>query len=125
MEAVAYVVDLPRCVGFYRSALGLQVREAADGFCILVGDGVALTLVQVPDHIAIGIPITDPPERRSETPIKLVFPVSDIAATRALAAQWGGQVDPAEDEWTWAGTTRCDAIAPEGNVLQLSAPRLP
>lgn len=126
MEAVAYVVDLPRCVGFYRSVLGLQVRDAADGFCILDGNGATLTLVQVPDHIAIGITIStqtaNPPERRSDTPIKLIFTVADIAATRALAAQWGGLVDPVEAEWEWTGTTRCDGIDPEGNVFQVSAP---
>lgn len=122
MEAVAYVVDLPRCAGFYRSVLGLQVRDAADGHCALQGDGATLTLVQAPDHIAIGIRLADPPARRSDTPIKLVFAVADIAATRELAAQWGGQIDPVDAEWQWAGSIRCDGVDPEGNVLQVSEP---
>lgn len=123
MDAVTYAIDMPRCIDFYRAVLGLEVRQAGDGFCILAHDGSTLTLVQVPDHIAIGFRPSNPPARRADTPVKLVFSVASISATRAVAEQWGGQVDPAEAEWEWAGTTRCDGIDPEGNVFQVSAPR--
>jgi predicted enzyme related to lactoylglutathione lyase len=120
MEAVLYVVNMPRCVAFYRFVLDLKLDRAEDGFCVLSAPGTTLTLVQVPDHIAIGIQIGDPPERRSDTPIKLVFGVADIDATRVLAAQWGGYIDGADAQWQWAGTPRCDGVDPEGNVLQVS-----
>jgi predicted enzyme related to lactoylglutathione lyase len=122
MEAVAYVVNLRRCVDFYRVVLSLEILETGDGFCRLAGCGTELTLVQVPDHIAIGIQLEDPPRRRADTPIKLVFPVADIAAARALAGQMGGRIDPPQEQWHWAGTVRCDGVDPEGNVLQVSGP---
>lgn len=120
MEAVLYVIDLRRCTDFYRHVAGLDIHQAGDGFCLLGGAGMTMTLVQVPDNIAIGIEVGDPPERRSATPIKLVFPVSDIGATRVLAEQWGGGIDAVDAQWQWAGTIRCDGVDPEGNVLQVS-----
>lgn len=122
MEAVAYVVGLARCTAFYAEVLGLVVRESGDGFCVLQAAGGTLTLVQVPAEIAAEIAIEDPVERREQTPIKLVFPVVDIAHARSLAPRCGGLIDPVEAQWSWHGTERCDGIDPEGNVIQVSAP---
>lgn len=122
MEAVTYVVGLARCTAFYAEVLGLVVHETGDGFCVLQAAGATLTLVQVPAEIAAEIAIDDPVERREQTPIKLVFPVADIAHARSLAPRFGGLIDPVEAQWSWHGTDRCDGIDPEGNVIQVSAP---
>jgi catechol 2,3-dioxygenase-like lactoylglutathione lyase family enzyme len=122
MEAVIYVVDLERCVDFYAQVLGLVLREKSDGSCILDGQGLTLNMVQVPEAIAAEVELQDPPERREETPIKLVFEVADIASVRASAPAWGGSIDPVDAEWPWLGSVRCDGVDPEGNVLQVKAP---
>ena len=65
------------------------------------------------------MPATSPPARRSQTPIKLAMEVASISATRALAVDLGGRVDPVVGEWRFGDETRCDAVDPEGNVVQL------
>lgn len=122
MEAVTYVLDLSRSASFYSQVLGLVVRESGDGYCVMDGPGGTLTLVRVPEELAAGIDLADPPERREQTPIKVVFPVTDIAGTRALALSFGGVIDPVDAEWHWQGSVRCDGQDPEGNVLQVSSP---
>lgn len=122
MEAVIYVVDLERCLAFYSQVLGLVLRARSDGSCIVDGQGLTLNLVQVPEAIAREIDLREPPERRQETPIKLVFAVADITSVRASAPAWGGSIDPVEAQWPWLGSVRCDGVDPEGNVLQVSAP---
>lgn len=119
MEAVTYVVDLPRCVGFYAEVLGLQVRESGAGYCILDGASGTLTLVRIPEAIAAQIDIEVPPQRREQTPIKLIFPIPDISRARELATRFGGVIDPVP--WQWHGSDRCDGMDPEGNVLQVSS----
>lgn len=121
MDAVLYVVDLARMTAYYRDALGLDLTGVQDGAADLDCGGATLHLVQVPQHIAAGIEIASPPERREETPIKLVIAVDDLASARSRATALGGSVEPAEREWSWNGTTRVDAVDPEGNVVQLAA----
>jgi predicted enzyme related to lactoylglutathione lyase len=66
--------------------------------------------------------ITRPPERRTETPIKLVFATDRIARVRERAAALGGALSPPEHEWVWNGQRSCDGHDPEGNVLQFRQP---
>ena len=122
LGAVLYVVDLPRAVEFYRVTTNWSVQAQESGFATLESPSAqgstVLTLVRIPDEIAADIFISDPPQRREETPIKLSFAVADIATVRGLALTVGGFVDPADLEWTFGSIRVCDGHDPEGNVVQ-------
>ncbi len=118
-SAVIYVIDLPRMGAFYEQCFGLVPVETADSHMVLESGAWLLTLVRAPSRIADTIAITDPPSRRTDAPIKPVFAVRSIAATRATAAPLGGHIDPVDTQWQFRGSLRCDGIDPEGNVLQL------
>jgi len=123
LGAVVYALDLDRMVAFYTRALGLAVEQRDEGFVVLACGDTSVTLVQVPPHIAEQFPVSDPPQRREDTPIKLSFAVPSIAAARAAAPAHGGVVDPAEQEWEFGQVRVCDGHDPEGNVVQVREAR--
>lgn len=121
-SAVLYALDVARATRFYTAVVGMECVGDEETFAVLVSDVLELAVVRIPDEIAATIAIADPPVRREETPIKLVLEVTSIAAARAVAAAHGGSVDPATEEWQWGDDVVCDAVDPEGNVVQLREP---
>jgi len=117
--AVIFAKDLARVARFYEGVLGMQRLHAAVGHIVLESPQVQLVIHGIPARIAAGIQINQPPERRSDTAIKLFFPVASLSEARAKAAALGGQLDAADKEWTARGFRACDGHDPEGNVLQL------
>jgi hypothetical protein len=77
-----------------------------------------LVIVAIPEHIAASIELADPPLRRTETPIKLVFTVASIHAARTAARPLGGELNPPEREWQFQEFRICDGHDPEGNIVQ-------
>jgi predicted enzyme related to lactoylglutathione lyase len=122
LGAVLYVLDLDRAVRFYEVTTNWRVAGLESGFATLQSPSelasTVLTLVRIPEEIAADITITDPPERREETPIKLSFAVQSIAAVRSVAPSAGGVVDSPDMEWTFGAVRVCDGHDPEGNVVQ-------
>jgi len=117
--AVVYATNLERLRGFYARVAGLtMIRREAD-FAQLRAGGFELVLHQIPAHIAASLYLADPPQRREDSAIKLVFAVPSIAAARADATALGGIVDAPDREWRFDGWTICDGHDPEGNVIQL------
>ncbi|MCA9675119.1 MAG: VOC family protein [Kofleriaceae bacterium] len=114
--ALVYACDLDRLLAFYRDGLGLPVRERADGWAVLGDGGATLALHAIPAAIAATIELATPPVRRDDTPIKLIFTTTDLAATRARLEAHGAIMDPPRDP------RRCDGVDPEGNVFQIAAP---
>ena len=49
---------------------------------------------------------------------KPVFFVPSITRLRGLAESHGGVIEPVASEWSFNGVTVCDALDPEGNVIQ-------
>jgi predicted enzyme related to lactoylglutathione lyase len=117
--AVLYVKQLDRMSRFYRECFRLRTATRADDHCVLESDAWTLSLVVVPDEIAAAIHLTAPPRRREGTPIKLAFEVPSIDDLRLTVAGLGGRVDPRETRWDFAGSSHCDCVDPEGNVIQL------
>ena len=117
--AVLYAKDLPRLAEFYRAVVGLQVQTMQEGFAVLGHPPSQLVIVRIPKRIAETITIETPPQRREDTPIKLVFAVPDIVAARKSAAERNGEINPVEREWEFGGAKVCDGHDPEGNVFQL------
>jgi predicted enzyme related to lactoylglutathione lyase len=117
--AVLYAKDLGRLVDFYASVAGIAPQTIEKGYAILASGRSQFVIVRIPKRIADTIDIAAPPEVREDTPVKLVFGVEDIAHARDRAAELGGAVDAADDQWEFAGAAVCDGHDPEGNVFQL------
>ena len=123
--AVIYAKDRAHLAQFYARALGFAEVGDVDTATMLESDLLSLTIVQIPALYADDIVITDPPARREETPIKLVFDVADIAAARHDLPAHGGSVDPSSGEWVNPDGSRvCNGVDPEGNVLLLRQQRV-
>jgi predicted enzyme related to lactoylglutathione lyase len=116
--AVVYAKDLGRVSAFYAGVLGFRVAHSEGGYVVLESPAFQLVIVAIPEHIAETIDLAEPPVPRTDTPIKLVFPVASIEAARAAAASRGGELNPPEREWQFHGFRVCDGRDPEGNVVQ-------
>ncbi len=117
-----YAKDLDRLAAFYAGVAGLSTVHREPGLVVLQStDGLQLVLHAIPEAIARGIQIAEPPARRADVALKFFFSVPDLAAAGTLAAQLGGRWFDAE-RWTGPGFTVCNAMDPEGNVFQLRAP---
>ena len=114
---VIFVDDIARVAAFYQVVAGLRAVHAGDGHVVLEGAGHQLTIHALPDGVAARRYPT-----RDDSYIKLCLPVADIARARAAAASHGGEILPAEQEWTARGFRACDGRDPEGNVFQVRQP---
>lgn len=121
-SCVVFAKDVAALAQFY-GALADMVEIYADAdHRVLDQDSFQLVVHGIPPHIAQQIQITQPPQRREDTPIKLCLPVARIDAARREAAQRGGLVDPPAQEWAARGFRACDGMDPEGNVFQVREP---
>jgi predicted enzyme related to lactoylglutathione lyase len=120
--AVLYVNDLRRMRSFYRACFQMDVVDDAHDYSVLESEPFTLSLVTVPERIASTIVVSVPPSRREHVPIKLAFVVDSIEPLRPLFAELGGVVDPALTQWEFRGGIHCNAVDPEGNVIQLVQP---
>ena len=114
-RAILFAKDMKRMTAFYRDALGLRPlpEKSSEGWVEFEAGGAGLALHAIPDQIAQGIEILNPPRAREETPIKLVFQVDDLEAARAhLTAQGATMFKP-------RARSSCDGVDPEGNVFQI------
>ncbi len=117
-----YGLDIAKLAAYYTTIAGFEIHEVDDGFTSLHIPTLELVLVRIRPEHAAGLVVTDPPDRREDTPIKLSLVVPSLATARVAAPALGGVVDPPEAEWTWGGFTRVDGHDPEGNVVQLMEP---
>lgn len=120
--AVLYAKDIARVGNFYAEVVGLQLTHEEQGHIVLESEAFQLVVVAVPRRLAASIQIAEPPQRRENTAVKLVFLVASIAATREVAQSHGGQLNPPSREWMFQGTRVCDGQDPEGNVVQFREP---
>ena len=115
-RAILFAKDFQRMLTFYRDSLGLTPvgEPALLGWVELDAGGARLALHAIPNDIAQRITLERPARPRQETPIKLVFVVSDVDAERARLISLGVRM---LDVQPWGG---CDGVDPEGNVFQLA-----
>jgi predicted enzyme related to lactoylglutathione lyase len=121
--AVLYARSIHLLGAFYQAVTGLEQTHTESDHLILESPTFQLVILQVPAAVAASIDITVPPKRRTEVPVKLVFPVGNIAQARAAAARQGGELNPVQREWEFQGARVCDGQDPEGNVIQVRQPR--
>ena len=115
--AVLFVRNLERVATFYSVVLGLTEANRADDHILLESPGFQLVV----HRISVGASAADimrPSARRATAAFKPVFFVPNISRLREVAETHGGVMEPADQEWSFNGVTVCDALDPEGNVIQ-------
>lgn len=116
---VLFAQNLERVAAFYAAVLGLGEASRADDHIVLESPGFQLVVHRVTrGGIATG-ENGQPAARRAAAAFKPVFFVPSLPHLRAVVEAHGGSM---EREWAFQGTAVCDAVDPEGNVLQLRAP---
>ena len=114
-RAILFAKDMKRMTDFYHDALGLAVVSNQPGWVEFDAGGMRLALHDIPPRVAKQTVNTNPPRAREETPIKLVFEVDDLEASRRyLSARGATMFEPR----SWGA---CDGLDPEGNVFQIVA----
>ncbi len=116
--AVLYAKNVARVCTFYQEVAGLEMIRAEDDHVVLESPVFQLVILAVPAAIAATFEVATPPIPRTETPIKLFFPVVSIDEARRAAARLGGGLNPADRVWVYQGFNICDGYDPEGNVVQ-------
>jgi predicted enzyme related to lactoylglutathione lyase len=112
--AVIFTGDHKRVAKFYEAMTGLAVRFADDNHTVLGSDTFELVI-----HSLSAEPsVSGPPRPREDSYIKPFFPVTTLSEARERAAALGGQLRPQNEEWSARGFRACEAIDPDGNVIQ-------
>lgn len=111
--AVIFTGDKERLTAFYRAMTGLPVRASDDSVTVLASDHFELVI-----HALPGEPSGDSSTARQDVYVKPFFPVPSLAEARDKAPQLGGQLQPAHTEWEARGFKACEAVDPDGNVIQ-------
>jgi predicted enzyme related to lactoylglutathione lyase len=113
--AMVFAKDIARMTAFYQEGLGLTVvpEKSSEGCVVFDAEGALFALHAIPAAIARDIEITDPPQERTDTPIKLVFQTADMEGVCARLVNLGAKLFPPRS----SGSR--DGIDPEGNVFQL------
>ncbi len=110
---VIFTGDKERLVRFYQATTGLLVRASDESVTVLASAHLELVIHALPG---------EPPGRsaapRQDAYLKPFFPVASLAETREKAASLGGRLQSAEEEWVARGFRACEAVDPDGNVIQ-------
>jgi predicted enzyme related to lactoylglutathione lyase len=112
---VLFVEDLMRSANFYAALLGADLTDRSDTFVRVTNDSSELLIHKIPGSV--------PDEAyapREEVAMKPVYFVGSIDAARAVVAQLGGRVYDASTVATYGNVHYCDAVDPEGNIIQLA-----
>lgn len=112
-----YAKDLRRLARFYEAVTGMQQVTETPEMIVLATPDIQLLVHAIPPEIAATIEIGTPPTRREDTALKFFLTVPSLATARDTAAALGGVVG--QENWRGPGFTVCNAVDPEGNVLQL------
>ncbi|MFF7709239.1 hypothetical protein [Pseudomonas sp. NPDC007930] len=120
--AVLFAKDLAGLALFYEQVAGFTTVVRLDDRIVLETDHFQLVLHGLPAVIAQNLQIEQPPLRRDDVAVKLVFPTPSLARVRVLARTLGGGLDEPLEEWQGPYFRACDGFDPEGNVLQWREP---
>jgi predicted enzyme related to lactoylglutathione lyase len=115
--AFVYAKDLERVTRFYEAMFGMQRLHADEAHVVLQSPDIQLLVHAIPPAYAADIVITQPPIPREEQALKFFLSVASVAAARATAGPLGGSVDTML--WDGPGFRACNAVDPEGNILQI------
>jgi catechol 2,3-dioxygenase-like lactoylglutathione lyase family enzyme len=107
---------MKRLTAFYRDGAGLRSVSGTvtEGWVVLQAGEASVALHAIPGEIAGEIDIADPPRKREEAAVKLVFEVDELEATAARLAAHGASLS---ERRSWDAY---DVTDPEGNVFQIA-----
>ena len=111
--AVIFTGDKDRLAAFYQAVTGLPVRESDESITVLATEHFELVI-----HALAGEPRGRASAAREEAYVKPFFPVVSLAEARRMAESLGGKLRPAHEEWEAREFRACEAVDPDGNVIQ-------
>jgi catechol 2,3-dioxygenase-like lactoylglutathione lyase family enzyme len=111
--AVIFTGDKKRLTRFYQAMTGLPVREDDDSVTVLASEHFELVI-----HALPGEALGHASAAREDVYVKPFFPVVSLAEARETATSLGGNLRPANEEWEARGFRACEALDPDGNVIQ-------
>jgi predicted enzyme related to lactoylglutathione lyase len=112
---VLFVEDLTRSASFYAALLGADLQDQSETFVRITSDSSEVLIHKIPGTV--------PDETyapRKDAAMKPVYVVGSIDAARSAVAQLGGCVYDASTVSTYGNVNYCDAVDPEGNIIQLA-----
>ena len=113
-----FACDKAKVSSFYQRVLDLTVIESTHSHDLLSGPGYEIFVHTIPES---ELPSAEPasrPEPRSDTALKPIFSVLDLAQIRVAVDETGGSLLPLERAWKYRGCVVLDGWDPEGNVVQ-------
>lgn len=116
--AVLFARRPGQVAAFYSNVLGLSEANRDDDHILLESPGFQLVVHRIPGHPARAGEVAEAPVRRAGAAFKPVFFVHSLASVRISAEAHGGSMEPRDKEWSFHGVAVCDALDPEGNVIQ-------
>lgn len=115
---VLFTRDHRKLARFYEAVTQLSVTLSDDQITILESEVFQLVIHYIPGAHAT----SESPQIREDSHVKPFFPVNSIAEIRDQIAALGGKIHPHKSEWTARGFRACDAVDPDGNVIQFRQP---
>ena len=112
---VLFAEDLTRCANFYAALLGGELLDQSATFVRVTSDSSEVLIHQIP-----GVTPDVSYAPRDDAAMKPVYFVASIDMARSAVANLGGRVYDAITVATYGNVNYCDAVDPEGNVIQLA-----
>ena len=116
--AVLFARGLDQVATFYSKVVGLVEVNRDDDHILLESAGFQLVVHRIPGQPAPVMPPAEPSTRRATAAFKPVFFVRSLESVRTIVSARGGAMEPRDREWSFNGVAVCDAVDPEGNVIQ-------
>jgi predicted enzyme related to lactoylglutathione lyase len=112
---VLFVEGLNRSAAFYAALLGGELQDQSATFVRVHGDANEVLIHQIRGATP------DPAyPTREDAAMKPVYFVASIDEARRAVANLGGRVYDPSTVATYGNVNYCDAVDPEGNVIQLA-----
>ena len=112
---VLFVEGLTQSANFYAALLGGELLDQSPTFVRVVSDSSEVLIHQIP-----GATPEASYQTREGAAMKPVYFVASINSARTSVANLGGRVYDASTVATYGNVNYCDAVDPEGNVIQLA-----
>jgi predicted enzyme related to lactoylglutathione lyase len=112
-----YALNLERMTRYYEAMFSMRRLAQDSDHVVLQSSDIQLIVHAIPAQYANDVRIQSPPEPREDQALKFFFTVSSLDAARAVATANGGSIS--DQQWAGLGFRACNAIDPEGNILQV------
>ena len=111
--AVIFTADKERLTTFYQAVTGLPVVASDGSVTVLASEHFELVIHALPGEMP-----GRSSARREDVYVKPFFQVESLAYARRHAESLGGAMAPEAQEWQARGFRACEAVDPDGNVIQ-------